>query len=490
MADLPNRELNTKLASGEVTVIKIGGTSAGDAILTSDEIESKITTSFESSDFDDAVGAETELTGIMSIEDIVDLNTDISKLDILTFDYFIQGVKYNYAGGTAVSPTIGAGDSSTWQGIDSGGLVYSADKFTTEELKTILPLARLQAVQGDSGSGSDLQSPIHLTYSKSQDGYIDREWIENCIGALYASGGLYTESSTALQVNQSAGAFHSAQRKHIEISADTDIEASAVYNVSGTPTPQTRATLVIPKYYDDDTDIVALPTNKYVSHTLLRSPKAEDLFFLVYGNAIYDSQAQAEEANAQYSVFQSQAASGLIAVARFIVKGDSTNIEAIQDERPKFLLQDESTGTGTRPSSYASEYLTSSAETTIVADGVFVKAAGTTTEITTSADFTAVGNNRFLYTGTMKRRFKVEVVCSMTSVGNNQTVRGRFAIDGVTVAHSEQEAVGVGTRVGSMALSSMPELDENEYIEFWVANIGATSNLTVDYMNFNLISVD
>ena len=32
MADLPNRELSTKLASGEVTVIKLGGTAAGDSV--------------------------------------------------------------------------------------------------------------------------------------------------------------------------------------------------------------------------------------------------------------------------------------------------------------------------------------------------------------------------------------------------------------------------------------------------------------------------
>jgi len=335
-----------------------------------------------------------------------------------------------------------------------------------------------------------LQAPLHLTFAIGQEGYNERAWIENSIGVLYASGGTFTESSTPLQVDQTVGVFYSAQRRRMAITADTNIEASSVYNVSGTPTVQNRATIVIPKYYDDGTDIVVLPTNKYVSHTLLRSPKEEDLYFLIYGTAIYDSQSQAEEASVDYNIFQSQAASGLYKVARFVVKGYSTNIEAIQDERPKFLLEDESTGAGTRPPSYACEYLSSSAETTITTAGVFVKVAGTTTEVATSADFTAVGSNRFLYTGAETRRFKVEVVSSITSVGNNQTVRGRFAINGTTIAPSEQEVVGTGTRVGSMAISCMPELDENDYIEFWVANVGADSNLTVDYMNMNLISVD
>jgi len=477
-----DRELATILNSGEITTSYLGGTASANKVQTAADVEIKAAA---------AVATETELTGIVSIDDIVSINVDIKKIDVEAFDYFIQGIKYSYTGQSAVSPTIGAGDSSTWVGIDSTNvLIYSEDKFTDEETKTIIPLARLQAVQGQSGSGSDLQEPLHLTFAIGQEGYNERQWIERAIGVLYASGGTYSESSTPLQVDQDDGVFYSAQRRRMTIAADTNIEASSVYNVSGSPSVQTRTTLVIPKYYDDGTDIAALPTNKYVSHTLLRSPKEEDLYFLIYGSTVHDSQAQAEEARAEYNIFQSQAASGLYTVARFVVKGDSTNIEAIQDERPSHILEDASTGAGTRPAAYACEYLSSSAETTITTSGVFVKAAGTTTEVTTSADFTVVGNNKFLYTGAKARRFKVEVVCSMTSIGNNQTVRGRFAINGTTVEPSEQEVVGVGTRVGSMSLTCIPELDENDYIEFWIANVGATSNFTVDYMNFNLVSVD
>lgn len=488
---MSDRELQNALNSGELNTIFLGGTTSVSKVLTSEEVDAKVAETYGTEEFANAVGGETVITGIVSIDEIVSLNTDITKIDLAPFAYYILGIRYSYSGATALPPTIAGGDSSTWVGItDSTTLVYSENKFTTEQTQTILPLARLQAVQGQSGPGSELQSPLHLVFAIGQEGYNERAWIENSMGVLYSSGGTYTESITPLQVDQQVGEFYNAQRRRMTVTADTDIEASSVYHVAGVPTVQTRATLIVPKFYDDGTDIVALPSGKFVSHTLLKSPKEEDLFFLMYGAVVYDSQAQAEEANADYGIFQSQTASGLFHVARFVVSGDSTNIEAIQDERPNLILEDESTGMGTRPPSSACMYLSTPAETTINTIGVFEKAAGTTTEITTSADFTVVGNNRFLYTGTEKRRFKVDIVCSGTSAGNNQTVRARFAINGITVVASEQEQLGVGTRIGSIALSCMPEMEENDYIEFWIANFTATSNLTIDYMNMNLISVD
>ncbi len=320
--------------SGDMLAATYDPTSiAGDAFARENHIGVQVAATV--SDFEDAVGSTTELTGILTYDDVVSINTDITKIDIIAFDYFIQGAKYSYAGGTALVPTIAGGDSSTFVGVDSAGVLYSSSLFSDEQTKTILPLARLQAVQGQSGPGSQLQTPVHLTYSISQDGFVDRRWTRHVIGALYGTGGTFSENGTTpLQVDQTSGIFHNAQRKHIDITGSSNIEVSELYHIAGVPTVQTRATLVIPKYYDDGTDIVALGNNKFVSHTLLRSPKAEDLFIFVYGNTEYASQAAAEQAPIDYSVFVSQAVSGMMAVARFIVKGDSTNIITIVDERP------------------------------------------------------------------------------------------------------------------------------------------------------------
>lgn len=275
-----------------------------------------------------------EFTGI-TMGGLVSSNTDQTKIDINECIYFIQGTKYTYTAETGLTPTIGAGDSSTFAGLNSAGLIYSGSKWTNIQKQTIIPLARLQSVQGQSGPGSTLISPIDERFIISETGYLQRLWQEEGIGALYASGGTFTESSTPLQLNQLAGIFYTAQRNRTNINASSNITTKEFYHVGGVPTIHTDATLITPKYYDNGTGIVALSNQKYAAHTLLRSPKEDDSFFLIYSREEYVSLAEAEMASIDYGVFKNQASSGLISVAIIIVRGGSTNIESIVDFRPR-----------------------------------------------------------------------------------------------------------------------------------------------------------
>ena len=203
----------------------------------------------------------------------VTLNVDISKLDIVSCIYFIEGIKYIYGGGTAIVPTIEVGDSSTWVGLDSsGGLIYSANNFTDIQLETILPLARLQAVEGQSGSGSDLLSPIDLRYIIGEEGWINRRWLTNVIGALYPADGIdgiITENATDLRLDQTSGIMYSAQRNPITITGDTQILGRALYHIAGVWSLQNSAIIVIPTDYDDGTDLVNLPNNSWASQRIV-----------------------------------------------------------------------------------------------------------------------------------------------------------------------------------------------------------------------------
>ena len=269
----------------------------------------------------------------------VTLNADISKLDISSAKYFIHGTAYNYAGGSAIVPTIGAGDSSTWVGLDSSEtLQYQGTKFTDVQLETVLPLARLQSVEGTSGPGSDLTPPVDLRYNIGEEGFVQRIWLRDTLGALFPADGidgLITENATALRIDQTSGKMYDAQRKPITITGDTQLSARALYHVSGTWTLQNNATVVVPLFYDDQTDIQALPVGKWAAHTLLRSPKDDDSFTLVYSQQQYNSQAEAEAAAADFGLFVSQSVSLFVPVANLIVKGNSTAIESIIDLRPK-----------------------------------------------------------------------------------------------------------------------------------------------------------
>ena len=281
-----------------------------------------------------ATGSAIKYTGLVEHDGgVVTLNTDITKIDITGCRYWLSGVMYTYDGGIAITPTIGAGDSSFFVGLDSTGLMYSGATWSDAQKETIIPLCRLQAVQGQSGPGSDLQPPIDQRYVIGEEGWIRRLWHEQTIGALYYQGGEIYESTTPLQLSETAGRLYTAQGMPKTISAATDIQALQLNHVGGVWSLGTKATIVTPKFYDDGTDLVALPNNKWATHTLLRAPKEDDSFILVISPAQYQSEADAQAAPIYFGLFQNQALSGLYPVAHLLVKGASTNV-TIQDHRP------------------------------------------------------------------------------------------------------------------------------------------------------------
>ncbi|MCK4500461.1 hypothetical protein KAU11_08180 [Candidatus Babeliales bacterium] len=266
---------------------------------------------------------------------IPSLNADITKIDISSGTYVIQGVYYIYAGVTGYTPNLQVGETARRIGVDASGLVDQSGKFTSTQKQTILPICRIQAIQGQSGSGSDLLTPLHTHYHIGEEGYFRRLWHEEAIGVLYHTGGVISESSTARQIDESSGSFYNAQSHRLTISGSSDILAIPIYHVAGSWTTGTDAVLVVDNLqFDNGTDLTTLANNKWASHTLLKSPKEEDNFFFVYSQAEYASQAEAEAAEPSYGVFQSQSFSGLVAVAQLIIQKSATNINQIKDARP------------------------------------------------------------------------------------------------------------------------------------------------------------
>ena len=124
--------------------------------------------------------------------------------------------------------------------------------------------------------------------------------------------------------------------------------------------------------------------------------------------------------------------------------------------------------------------------TTIAATGTFVKIAGTTTASSVNQKFSTATTQRATYTGSFTGTFRAVAFASMTS-GNNQTLRMRMAVNGTTIPESntifKTTGSGEASAVGCQAIGA---LNPGDYVELFVANDTAATNVTVSDLNFTI----
>lgn len=137
---------------------------------------------------------------------------------------------------------------------------------------------------------------------------------------------------------------------------------------------------------------------------------------------------------------------------------------------------------------YGGLYWTADSVTTITTSGVFVKAAGTTTATNLLQFDTNSTSNRLRYTGTASRHFSLVAGASLKFVtGTNQVAElGIYHYDaseesGAMIPHSDSRALVPGSDFNHLVTNADIFLDENDYIELWLANETNTNNLSVIY---------
>ncbi|MBW1853105.1 MAG: LamG domain-containing protein [Deltaproteobacteria bacterium] len=136
-------------------------------------------------------------------------------------------------------------------------------------------------------------------------------------------------------------------------------------------------------------------------------------------------------------------------------------------------------------------YVSTPAETTITTINTPVLMSGTTTEVTSSDHVAVSSAGRITYTGAKTRCFKVDAAVTMTTAGNNKLVSFYIARNGTPLTPSRQQRfVSTGADVGNMALTCMPQLATNDYIEIYVENNTDNTNVTGEFMNANIMSID
>lgn len=132
---------------------------------------------------------------------------------------------------------------------------------------------------------------------------------------------------------------------------------------------------------------------------------------------------------------------------------------------------------------FGSLYVSTSAATTITIAGTYYKAAGTTTAVNLSSDFTMPANNRLQYNGASPRHMHIAATLSMTTAGTNDILGVALAVDDSVLTHSIiRRFVGTGSDIGSTALHGDVMLSSGSYIEVFVTNVSAAETVTLDYM--------
>lgn len=136
---------------------------------------------------------------------------------------------------------------------------------------------------------------------------------------------------------------------------------------------------------------------------------------------------------------------------------------------------------------FAGLEFTTPALTTISVSETPVKAAGTTTTTSASANMSTGGeNNRLVYNGATMRHFHIVLQASITlATGTNQNIEmGLYKWDasagtGSILTHSEANNTLSGTAIEQITSHADTMLDTGDYIELWVANNSSTNNMTV-----------
>lgn len=124
--------------------------------------------------------------------------------------------------------------------------------------------------------------------------------------------------------------------------------------------------------------------------------------------------------------------------------------------------------------------------TTISATNTPVKVSGTTTSASITQKFTNT-NNRGTYNGSFTRYFKVTATLSLESGTNNQ-IGCYIAKNGSVLGDSEVYGTTSGTgRAENIVVQTLVELSENDYIEIFVENASAVSNVLVTDLNTIII---
>ena len=304
--------------------------------------------------FDSAIGEVQSITGIDShgIEEgsckpTVNVGDD-SLIDIAECHFHLKGPAKEHTA-TTFDPGFEAGENSLFVAATMTGYTTATSAWTSDQKRTLIPIARLNTPLGELGPGSTIGLIRDDRYFLFERDALDRRYLEEVFGARYVSGGdVFENATTGLVLGQNAGILYDGQTKRHELAAFGNTSAIFLHLSSNeTDWISERKPFVIDNvnYNPPGSGIVPLLNdNKIKADTILKSPKGangtqEGGLFVVYGTEQFDTAAGAEAAGVDFSFFINTATSGIVANSLVIQQKNQANVTEIIDKRPCFVCR-------------------------------------------------------------------------------------------------------------------------------------------------------
>ena len=110
-----------------------------------------------------------------------------------------------------------------------------------------------------------------------------------------------------------------------------------------------------------------------------------------------------------------------------------------------------------------------------------IKAAGVTTGSAQSANMNTATNNRIQYTGALTKKFVVNASLSVAKAGGGSVeCYASIAVNGTPEAESSIQRTVTSTGTGSVSLTSVVTLAQNQYVEIFLS-ADVDDDITIQY---------
>lgn len=285
-----------------------------------------------------------------NLTDISKLITEVPPMGI------IEGGSINFVTGFTISITSGYGYASpnniltkrewsfTTLSVTSNANVYvylnTSNLFTTEALypdtKQNLLFGRI--ISNETEVKYIENNPVNIHHAHNDLSLM----LRNGIGAIYHSGSLITEGSSARTLDITAGEYYYCGNKYTPI-ATTNMSWTAYYRSStpGVFTAVTNETVVPNDKYDDGSGTLANLTLLFYTKHLIVLLGSSNQYFLIYGQ---EQVVSSSAANAlELPEIPSFMSDTFVKIASIVVRQGTSTIVNIIDERPRIGFASSST---------------------------------------------------------------------------------------------------------------------------------------------------